>query len=147
MRAKQRPAAIPVTLADRVFKVPRLPLGVNIVVYPICQRLTNAGLVSRILARADVSEEEMGDLTELAFQAAHLADESIDTAAFLAMTVSPPELFAAFFALRLQTGAWNLAEEGDGQGEGRGTDPSPTSTSTASSPSSSDTSTSLPSIG
>lgn len=144
----------PLTLGGRTFEVPRLPLEVTIVVYPICQRLTNAGLVQRLLdgeGGFSLTPEEIGDLTELAFQAARAADPELTTQAFLGMPVTPPELFAAFFVMRVQCGGWGVrgaagAEDGDGAGEGEGLTP-PTSTSTASSPSSSATSTSRKNTG
>lgn len=151
------------SLGGRMFEVPPLPLGATILVYPICQRLTNAGLVDRLLGRVEgpdgapapltLTADEINDLTELAFQAAHAADESLDAKAFLALPVTPPELFAAFFLVRIQCGGWTARtpEDGDETGEGEGAQVTPigppTSTSTASSPSSSDTSTSQPSIG
>jgi len=118
-----------VVLGGRTFHVPRLPLGVTIQVYPICKRLTEAGLAERFMAGVLVGEDEINDLVELAFQAAHAADGSLDTEAFLAMPVSVLELFGAFLVVRLQTGAWSLAEGRDDPGEGRGTDPSATGTS------------------
>lgn len=144
--------AITLSLGGREFEVPRLPLGVTILVYPICQRLTNGGLAERLL-KADaqplnVSAEEIADLTEIAFQAAHAADDTLDVKAFLALPVTPPELFAAFFVMRIQCGGWSTrkAEDGDEPGEGEGARP-PTSTSTESSPSSSDISTSPSTTG
>jgi len=129
------------SLGGRSFDVPRLPLAVTVLVYPICQRLTNAGLVERL--RSDegfaLTPEEIGDLTELAFQAAHAADPELDTQAFLALPITPPELFAAFFVMRIQCGGWRKAssdsEGGNEPGEAQGAQaPPPTSTSTASSP-------------
>lgn len=139
--------AVPISLGGRLFPIPRLPLGVTISAYPICKRLTDAGIDERILADQPITEEEMGDLAVLASLAANLVDETIDSQAFLAMAVTPPELFATFYVMRLQCGAWRQREDRDGQGEVTGTiqsplATSPTSTSTASSPSSSATSTS-----
>lgn len=145
--------ALSLSLGGRTFEVPKLPLGVTILVYPICQKLTNAGLADRLLKAEvgnglSVSPEEIGELTEIAFQAAHAADETLDAQAFLALPVTPPELYAAFFAMRIQCGGWGprKPEDRDEPGEGEGASP-PTSISTESSPSSSDTSTSPSSIG
>lgn len=138
----------PISLGGRAFDVPPLPLGVTMLVYPICQRLTNAGLPERLNSGEplQLSAEEIADLTETAFQVAHAADDTLDTKAFLALPVTPPELFEAFFVARFQCGGWRVAEGGDAPGEPQGAQP-PTSTFAGSSPNSSDTSTSPPSIG
>lgn len=128
-----------VSLGGRTFDVPQLPLGLTMLVYPICQRLTNAGLAERLRNVGDdfaVTEDEMGDLTEIAFQAAHVVDDTLDSKAFLALPVTPVELFGAFFAMRIQCGGWHLTrgEGGDPPGEPPGASMPPTSTSDASSP-------------
>lgn len=116
----------PISLGGRIFDVPPLPLGVTIFVYPICRRLS--GAIERLFSAAGGDElqltaEEMGDLTELAFQGARVADPDLDAQAFLALPVTPPELFAAFFAMRVQCGGWRSLNEEDapaGEGEGVG---------------------------
>lgn len=131
-----------IILGGRDFEAPAtLPLGVTILVYPICQKLTNAGLISRLTKTDDglgITVEEMGDLTEVAFHLAHAADPDLDTKAFLDLPVTPAELFVAFFAARIRCGGWRrieaTAEDRDDQGEALGTTASPTSTSQASSP-------------
>lgn len=131
-----------VTLAGRTFEVPHLPLGVTILVYPICQRLTAGRLVERLFSKDEplqLTPEEIGDLTELAFQAAHAAAPEVDVKAFLALPVTPAELFQAFFAMRIQCGGWSTSasksgEGGTDAGEAIGDEMSPASTSTASLP-------------
>lgn len=133
-----------IRLGGRVFNVPRLPLGVSMLVYPVCQRLTNGGLAERLLRRdtaLEITDAEAADLIDVAFQLAHAVDDGLDPKAFLAMTVTPPELFDAFFVARTQCGGWRAqavgAGDGDAPGERLGADMPPPSTSTASSPSSS----------
>lgn len=111
---------MPLALGERSFDVPRLPLGVTLTVYPICRRLSRAGVAERIIADEDITDEERGDLVEIACHLAHAMDETIDAKAFLALPVTPPQLNAAFFIARIQCGGWTRLEDGDGQGEGRG---------------------------
>lgn len=126
-----------IELGGRKFDVPPLPLGVSMLVYPMCQRLTKAGLPQRLLdpATLEVTDEEVAALVEIAFQAAHAADATLKPDDFIALPVTPPELYFAFFTMRIQCGGWRATDgagDGDGAGEGQGGTP-PTSTSTESS--------------
>jgi hypothetical protein len=127
-----------ITLGGREFDVPPLPLGISMLVYPMCQRLTRAGLAQRLLnpAELEVTDDEVAALAEIAFQAAHAADPTLEVKDFLALPVTPPELYAAFFIMRIQCGGWRAAdgtEDGDSKGEVNGATP-PTSTSIESLP-------------
>jgi len=128
-----------ITAGERTFEVPRLPLRISRNVYPACQRLTNAGLVERLIRIGDgfaVDEAEMADLVEIAFQCCQAADRDLTREAFDDLPVTPPQLFDAFFAARSACGGWKPIPQGEGQedqGEGEGAMP-PTSTSSESSP-------------
>lgn len=128
-----------ITLGGRSFDVPPLPLAATMLVYPVCQRLTKAGLVERLKdpeVSLSVSDAEIADLVEVAFQAIHAADESLDAKGFLALPITPPELFAAFFAVRIQCGGWRVRapEDKDAPGESSVAETPSTLTSTVSLP-------------
>src|SRR4051812_25632767 len=97
------------TLAGRTFTVPPLPLKATMVVYPICRRLTIAGLVERAMANGgalEVDEAEMADIVELAFRCAQAAEPALTRDDFETLPITPPELLDAFLVARYQTGAW-----------------------------------------
>jgi hypothetical protein len=86
-----------------------LPIRLNKIAYPICQRLHAAKIIDRVVegqGRCDVLEEEMADLIELAFVAAQAANPRVTREEFDNWPISPPELIDAFFLVRYQTGAW-----------------------------------------
>jgi hypothetical protein len=128
-----------INAGDWTFTVPRLPFRVSRVVYPICQRLTNAGLVERLAtagASFEVTEAEVDDLAQIAFLACQAADPGLTRDAFDDLPITPPQLFDAFFSVRQACGGWRRLPAVEGQepsGEASG-DQSPTSTSTTSSP-------------
>jgi hypothetical protein len=116
----------PVTLGGRTFGVPPLPLRLNKLAYPLCRKLSGAGLIERIATSGgalDCTEDEMIDLAELAFLGAQAADKDIDRAAFEELPIKPTELLDAFFALRYQTGGWVVIAPKEGEddaGEAKG---------------------------
>ena len=128
-------------LGGRTFAVPALPLKVTMKVYPLCRKLTLAGLVTRSVAAgafAVTDEQEMADVAEVAFLCCQAADWSLTRADFEALPIEPLELIDAFLIARYQTGGWLPPEanpQGDaGAGEQRGEASPPTSTSSESSP-------------
>lgn len=129
----------PITLADRTFDVPALPLRLNMKAYPLCRKLSTGGLVERIAGAKgslDFSEDEMVDLAEIAFLGASAADPTLDRASFESLAVNPSQLLDAFFVLRYQTGGWVPIESQEGEeavGEAQGEEIPQTSTSEESS--------------
>lgn len=122
-------------MGGRTFVVPALPLKTTMIVYPMCRKLTNDGLVDRAQLQGgilDVSAEQMEEVVQIAFLCAQAADPGLTREAFEVLPVSPPELLDAFFVARYQTGAW-LAPEAAPTGEGQGEPKPPTSTSDVSS--------------
>ena len=112
-----------ITLGGQTFAVPPLPLRVNRVVYPLCRKLTGAGLIERMIeggGSLDCTEEEMADLVELAFLAASASATPIDRDALDDLPVTPPELLDAFLKVRYQTGAWVPGEAAAEPGEAQG---------------------------
>jgi len=114
-----------ITLAGVAYAVPELPLGINMQVYPICARLTTGGLIDRCIEGGGnlvCTPEEMADLAEIAFQAARAAGAQETREEFDRLPITPPELLNAFFEIRIQTGAWTVAEPagGDTPGEAPG---------------------------
>ena len=110
-----------ITLGGMAFTVPALPFRINRRAYPLCRKLTAAGLIERALAASgslDCTAEEMDDLGELAFLAASAADKTLTRDAFDDLPVAPPELLDAFIAIRYQTGAWVAQEAGVETGAG-----------------------------
>lgn len=104
-----------VILAGSPFEVPMLPIRLNKIAYPICRRLHNGDLLERIIngkGQVDCSEEEMNDLTELAFIAASAAQPRTTREEFDNWPITPPELVDAYFLIRYQTGAWIAPPEG-----------------------------------
>jgi hypothetical protein len=114
-----------IVLAGQSLSVPALPLRLNKIAYPLCRKLTNDGLLERIIEAKgvlDCSAEEMEDLAELAFIAAKAADPTVEREAFDERPVTPPELLDVFLNIRYQTGGWTAAPQ-EGQpapGEARG---------------------------
>lgn len=111
-----------IILGARDFTVPALPLRFNMKAYPLCRKLTNAGLIDRAMEAKgvlDVTEAEMADLVELAFLGVSASESAISRADFEALPVTPPELLDAFFLLRYQTGGWTpVAASGEGPDTG-----------------------------
>lgn len=98
-----------IVLAGGSLDVPMLPIRLNKIAYPICQRLHAAQVIERAIkgeGKCDISAEEMDDLTELAFVAAQAANPRTTREEFDNWPISPPELIDAFFLVRYQTGAW-----------------------------------------
>lgn len=122
-------------LGGRTFSVPPLPLGANMQAYPLLRKLHNAGLVERWLTTGGLpTEEDMQDLATVLFICAQAADPAITTADFLALPITPPEMFAGMLVARFQCGAWTPLPEGAEPGEWTGEPKPPTSTSAESSP-------------
>lgn len=119
-----------ITMGDKTYAVPRLPFKVSRVVYPICQRLSNAELPKRILMPTSplvITDEEMNDLGTLALLGCQAADPLLTEEDFESMPITPPQLFDAFLAMRHACGGWRIVPEGqEPQGEGTGTDVPPT---------------------
>lgn len=127
-----------ISLGARTFAVPPLPFRVSMVVYPLCQKLTNAGLAERLLKAAvepwGVSMEEMTDLGDIAFLSCRTADPELTREAFDELPITPAQLFDAFFALRVACGGWGRPAEGqEPKGEAKGPKRPRRSTSGASS--------------
>ena len=141
-----------ITLGGRVFAVPPLPLRINKAAYPLCRKLTDAGLIDRAITAGGVlvcSTDEMAELAEIAFLAAIAAEgvlardgrmqaaNIITRAAFDDLPVLPQELLDAFFIARYQTGAWvpidPAGPKDEARGEAKGARRPRKSTSTASS--------------
>ena len=113
-----------ITLAGVSYAVPELPLGINMQIYPLCARLTAAGLIDRCIAGGGnliCTPEEMADLAEIAFHGARAADATFSREEFDALPITPPELLSAFFEIRIQTGAWTVVEPAGGKKPGEAT--------------------------
>ena len=108
-----------IILGEREFTVPRLPLKVTRVVYPICQRLTNAELTKRIWnAREEplqTTDEEMDDLCKITLLACQVADPSFTKEEFEDLPVEPGQLYDAFLAIRFACGGWATVKVTEGQ--------------------------------
>lgn len=120
-----------ITLGESTFEVPRLPFKVSRVVYPICQRLTNAGLVDRIIdmTNFELTDYEMDDLAKVVFLACQAAGTGLTAEAFDELQTTPSQLFEGFFAVRKATGGWRSAVATEGQepeGEAESGEKSPT---------------------
>lgn len=128
-----------ITLAGGPIEVPMLPIRLNKIAYPICQRLHEAKLIDRAVegrGTCHVSEAEMEDLVELAFVAVQAAIPTTTREEFDSWPISPPELLDAFYLVRYQTGAWLpvegspdgqiQVEEDDQSGEAQGAEALPT---------------------
>ncbi|MCW1984991.1 UNVERIFIED_ORG: hypothetical protein M2348_000702 [Sphingomonas sp. R1F5B] len=111
-----------IILADREFAVPPLPIRINRLVYPIVRELSAvptdeaADCFLRRLANSQgsidaVTDAEWSQLIELAFLAATAADQAMTREQFDTLPITPPELLAAFFPVRLQTGAWVAGDD------------------------------------
>jgi len=111
-----------ITLAGREFAVPPLPIRINRQVYPIVRELSAvptdeaADCFLRRLANSQgsidaVTDAEWSQLIEMAFLAATAADQAMTREQFDALPITPPELLAAFFPVRLQTGAWVASDD------------------------------------
>lgn len=130
------------TLGGRTFAVPRLPLGVNRVVYPLCRELClQGGLLDRLIKSPGgltlaITSDDIDALIGIVFPCAELADPELTRQEFNGMPITPMELFDAFFSvIRYQTGMWApvKATEQDA-GEAMGEASPPLSTSIESSP-------------
>jgi len=98
-----------ITLADRTFSVPPLPLRINRVVYPICRELVMNDLLKRCIdagGQLVATDEELDQLIQISFLAATAADSTVTQEQFDQLAITPPQLLDAFFILRYQTGAW-----------------------------------------
>ena len=98
-----------ITLGGKAFAVPPLPLRANRVVYPLCRKLTAAGVIERCIeaeGSLDCTTDEIDDLAEIIYQSitTGLIPPSRDE--FNALPIEPGELLDAFFAIRYQTGGW-----------------------------------------
>jgi hypothetical protein len=107
----------PITLGDRTFMVPVLPLRHNRVIYPLCRDLSvNNGegdtesFMARLVAANGtpdaVRDDEWPKLEKIAMQAAMAADPTFTQDDFDNLPVTMPQLIDAFFIVRMQTGAW-----------------------------------------
>jgi hypothetical protein len=108
-----------IVLGGKTFAVPVLPLRHNRVIYPLCRDLSadpdNAeSFIGRLAASGGspdkVADDELDKLIQIAFHAAQAADKELSGAAFDELPITPPELLNAFFLIRLQTGAWLMAD-------------------------------------
>jgi hypothetical protein len=111
-----------IVLAGQKYSVAPLSLRVNREVYPICRRLSNAGLIDRAVASQgslDCTPEEMGDLSDLVFLVIAAGGDTIERDKFDDLPITPPELLEAFIQIRYQTGAW-LAPTAENQGDAPG---------------------------
>jgi len=97
-----------ITLAGRVFSVPPLPLRWNREVYPLCARLTAAGLLDRLGPGGTLAltADDIDALAEIAFWGASAADSTLTRDEFEALPIAPTELVDAFILIRVQTGGW-----------------------------------------
>lgn len=106
-----------ITLADRTFAVPPLPLRHNRVIYPLCRDLSvingeddTESFIARLVAAGGkpeaVRDDEWPKLEKIALHAAMAADASFDAAAFDALPITMMQLIDAFFVARQQTGVW-----------------------------------------
>jgi hypothetical protein len=112
-----------INLGGVAFKVPRLPLGVNMKAYPLCRELTEAGIVERVTTnggRIDYDEKEMAKLVDLCAMALSVAEPQYDRAGLESLPATPTELFDAFFLIRYQTGGWTRVPAGEPVGEVQG---------------------------
>ena len=114
-----------ITLGGKSFAIPPLPLRINAAAYPLCRSLSNAGLIERAAQAGgalDCTEEEMGQLGDLAFLAVSASPLGPTRDGFDELPITPVELLDAFFAIRYQTGGWvqiKAAEDGDTAGEAK----------------------------
>lgn len=119
-----------IELGDNTYTVPRLPFKYSRKVYPLCQRLTNAGLPQRIVlpeAPLQLTDDEVDDLAVIAFLAAQAVEPTMTQDAFDNMPITPPQLYDAFFAIRKACGGWRTQTEGqEPSGESQGTEEPPT---------------------
>jgi len=126
-----------VKLGDRTFKAPRLPFRISRVVYPLCQKLTNAKLTERIYGTfensvfvppppLEVTDEEMEQLAKVALLTCQAADQTLTEAEFNDMPITPAQLFDAFIEARKACGGWRASEGKNESGEVMGTDEPPT---------------------
>lgn len=115
-----------IQLGERTFDVPPLPLRLNMIAYPLCQKLAAGGLVDRFVANKGTlicSMDEMTDLATVAFMFARAADREIDQASFDEMHIPPQDLIIAYITGRVQTGGWvkrSASEENNAPGEATG---------------------------
>ena len=120
-------------LGDRTFAVPRLPIGINIKVYPLLRRLNNSGLDDRWFAvDGEPTEQDMIDITGVLFLCAQAADPQIDRAAFDAIRAPPMQMMDGVLVARYQSGGWVPRPEGVDEGEAGGEPKPQTSTSATS---------------
>lgn len=119
-----------IELGDNVYTVPRLPFKFSMKVYPICQRLSNAGMAERIVMPKEplaLTDSEVDDLGALAFLLCSAAETNMTKEAFDEIPITPPQLFDAFFAARKACGGWRSRTEGqEPSGETLGTEEPPT---------------------
>ena len=99
------------SLGDRTFEIPALPLGVCRVVYPVCRKLSLKGaLVDRVVSVGlleAMTDGDMDDLANIDFACAQLADPTFTREEFDQLPVTPIQLFDAFYyVIRYQTGMW-----------------------------------------
>ena len=115
-----------IELGDNTYTVPRLALKYSRVAYPLCQKLSNAGLPARIILPTEplqLTEDEMNDLAIIAFTMCRAAEPGMTLEAFEELPISAPQLYDAFFAARHATGGWRTVGEGkEPTGENLGTE-------------------------
>lgn len=101
-----------ITLGDKAFAVPPLPLRLNRYAYPLCRDLIASGLIDRCAvpgAVLEVTDAELQQLAEVAFLGAQAADRDLTREAFDDMAITPIQLLEAFFGVMPQTGAFAVA--------------------------------------
>lgn len=118
-----------ITLGDRTFAVPPLPLRHNRVIYPLCRDLSvidgeddTESFIGRLVAAGGkpeaVRDDEWPKLEKIALHAAMAADASFDATVFDALPITMMQLIDAFFVARQQTGVWvAVAPVGDDEAD------------------------------
>lgn len=114
------------TLAGTAYSVPPLPIRHNRVIFPICRKLTQDGLIDRCIAAngsLECTGEEFDQMIEIAFLCIVAGGATLSRDEFEQLPITPGELLDAFFIARYQTGAWVALpdpEQEPAQGEAKG---------------------------
>lgn len=103
-----------IKLGEREFNIPPLVIKQNLQVYPICIRLD-------LFTRAQIQSQEFNptleqfqDMCDAVFIGLARAAPLLTREEFDNLEVAPFDMFLAFLAVRMQTGAYRIVEkEGD----------------------------------
>lgn len=110
-------------IGGATYAIPPMPLRLSRKAYPLCMKLTKAGIAQRYVAAFsgggsfEVTEDEWSDLADVALLTCQSADAGLTREAFDELPITPAELLAAFFEARYATGGWVPSAPSDPGGD------------------------------